>query len=68
MLLTEFISCLHDGARFVYQELIDVGDKNGQDRQQYLKLVNSKFRLPHFLPTSIEPADLKNKKNLYQLI
>ena len=43
---------LHDGARCVFREINDVDDKCGQDRQQHLKIVTSKFRVPHLLPAS----------------
>ena len=41
-------------------EIEDVGDKNGQNRHQHLKVVANTFRLQHPSPTSVTNIDAAN--------
>ena len=42
----------------------DIGDKDGTNRHQHLKVVINTFRLQHSLPTSMSPIGSKKRQNL----
>ena len=59
MLLTSFNVC----TRRLSKKIVEIGDQNGQNLHQHLKLVIITLRLQHALPKSVWPIFLKNMLN-----